>query len=89
MAHNHMKSLYEDLKDLGLVSDPKPAYSLIKFGRADASGNQLELAISADKSKVVLSERLSGNQVGMHRDEVIELMKLLGREFVLDALGDI
>ena len=73
-------------------------YNLIPFGRKQTRmlsrpQKQLELAISGDKQRVVISERNWGdghtNQVGMMRDEVLELMKLLGREFVLDALADI
>ena len=65
------------------------------FGREDEDGFQLELSVSDDRQRVVISERerphssRRGGQVGMHRDEVIDLMRLLGREFVLDALADL
>lgn len=64
-------------------------WAIHKFGTADDEGRRLECAISSDKLRVVLSERRSGHQVGMYREEAVELLKLLGKEFVLDVLGDI
>ncbi len=74
-------------------------YVVTRFGRSLSRDGgdefiRLELAISDDKQRVVLSERrfsegrLAG-QVGMMKDEVLELMRLLGREFVLDDLARI
>ena len=69
------------------------------FGEPNEHASKLECAISSDKKRVVLSERHgpagpSGSvkcphQVGMTRDEVIELLHILGREFVLDLMADL
>jgi len=62
------------------------------FGR---DGYRLELSVSNDKQRVVISERprpgnpRSGGIIGLHHDEAVNLMRLLGREFVLDALSDL
>ena len=89
----------------GAINESVPErWRRIPFGRPQsmsASGPflKLELAISASGERAVISERqhpqrprlapLSAGQVGMFKDEVIELLKLLGEEFVLDALADI
>lgn len=77
----------------------RPQWELQYFGRpqsqnGDGPYTKLELAISANKERIVISERQFPNcrnagQVGMFKDEVIELMRLLGKEFVLDALADL
>lgn len=64
------------------------------FGR-DYGNEKLELAIAPEKDRIVISERKGEveiqkvGQVGMFLDEVKELLDILGRELVLELLGDI
>ena len=81
---------------MGNISESRSApWRRLFFGRphsipgAPDDSVRLELAISANGERVVISGRINPERVSMYRDEAIELLRLLGREFVLDAMSDL
>jgi len=84
------------------MSKPKVEWRSIPFGD-NIDGERLDLSICSD-GRVQLGERRGPeivskgggmkarrvpNQVGMQRNEVLELIRLLNKNFVLDVLGDV